>query len=57
MRLETFKGRDLSTVCAEARKAIGDDALIVHSRASREGGRTWIEVTAERESHGYHRRQ
>jgi flagellar biosynthesis protein FlhF len=46
MRLETFKGRDLSTVCAEARKAIGDDALIVHSRASREGGRTWIEVTA-----------
>jgi flagellar biosynthesis protein FlhF len=46
MRLETFRGRDLSSVCAEARLALGEDALIVQSRSVREEGRTWIEVVA-----------
>jgi flagellar biosynthesis protein FlhF len=46
MRLETFRGRDLSTVCAQARATLGDDALIVHTRTLNDGGRPWIEVEA-----------
>lgn len=46
MRLETFRGPDLSTACADARAALGDDALIVETRANREGARSWIEIVA-----------
>lgn len=46
MRLETFRGRDVSAVNAIARRALGDDALILETRASREGVRAGIEVDA-----------
>lgn len=46
MRLETFKGRDVATVHALARKALGDDALILETRACSVDGRPGIEVVA-----------
>jgi flagellar biosynthesis protein FlhF len=46
MRHDVFSGRDLSTVWAEARAKLGDDALIVRTRSVGSAGRSWIEVEA-----------
>jgi flagellar biosynthesis protein FlhF len=46
MQLETFHGRDITSVLAVARRALGDDATILEVRASSESGRSGIEVIA-----------
>ena len=46
MRLEAFRGRDLATVFLEARRLLGDDAMILHSRTVNDGVRPMIEVLA-----------
>jgi flagellar biosynthesis protein FlhF len=46
MRLETFRGPDLASVSAQARLALGDDVMIVHTRRVRSVGGSQIEVTA-----------
>lgn len=46
MRLETFHGRDVSSVHALARRALGDDAFILETRAAPRGGRAGIEIVA-----------
>jgi len=46
MRLELFRGRDLASVHAQARNALGLDAIIIHSRTRPEGMRMMIEVLA-----------
>lgn len=46
MRLETFHGRDLSSVHALARRALGDDAIVLETRSAPRGGRSGIEVVA-----------
>jgi flagellar biosynthesis protein FlhF len=48
MQLETFRGRDLSVVCGEARRALGEDAVVVRSSATTAAGRPSIEVLAAR---------
>src|SRR5690606_12280328 len=44
--LETFHGSDLRRVLDDARRALGDDALIVRSYVERRGRRTVVEVVA-----------
>ena len=46
MRLETFRGPDLGSVSAQARRALGDDVMIVHTRRVRTALGAQIEVTA-----------
>ena len=46
MQLETFRGRDLSVVFAEARRTLGDDAVVVRSHGATAAGRATIEVLA-----------
>ena len=48
MRFESFRGTDLRRVFDEAREALGDDAIIVRSHMSRDGGKTRVEVIAAR---------
>lgn len=58
MRLETFRGSAWSTVFAAARRAIGDDVMIVRTRSLRGAdGATVIEVlaTAARELESFRR--
>ena len=38
MRLESFRGPDLSSVGAQARRVFGDDVMIVHTRRVRSAG-------------------
>ena len=49
MLLETFHGTDLRRVFDDARRALGDDVLIVRSAVSRDGGVTRVEVIAARQ--------
>jgi flagellar biosynthesis protein FlhF len=46
MRLETFHGRDVASVHALARRALGDDALILSTRSAPREGRAGIEIVA-----------
>ena len=46
MLFETFHGSDLRTVFDEARRALGDDVLIIRSSVEREGARTRVEMIA-----------
>jgi flagellar biosynthesis protein FlhF len=46
MRLETFRGPDLATVSAGARRAFGDDVMIVRTRTLRTASGPLVEVTA-----------
>lgn len=48
MRLETFRGRDVSSVHSIARRELGEDALILETKDGSVGGRTGIEVLATR---------
>ncbi len=48
MRFESFRGTDLRRVFEEARQALGDDAVIVRSHLSRDGGHMRAEVIAAR---------
>ena len=49
MLLETFHGTELRRVFDDARRALGDDVLIVRSNVLREGGTTRVEVIAARQ--------
>ena len=46
MQLRTFSGPDLASVSWAARRALGDDAMIAHSRVVRERGTSRVEVAA-----------
>ena len=46
MQLRTFTGPDLASVSWAARRALGDDAMIAHSRVVRESGTPRVEVAA-----------
>jgi flagellar biosynthesis protein FlhF len=46
MKSQTFRGADLSMVFAMARRALGDDVMVVNSRVVRRGGVALAEVTA-----------
>jgi flagellar biosynthesis protein FlhF len=46
MRLETFRGSDLSSISDSARRSFGDDAMIVRTRVLRTGSEPLIEVVA-----------
>lgn len=46
MRVELFSGPDLGRVAERARRTLGDDALILHTRTNRGGGLTAVEVLA-----------
>ncbi len=46
MQLRTFSGPDLASVSWAARRALGDDAMIAHSRVVREHGTPRVEVAA-----------
>lgn len=46
MRLETFRGPDLGSVFATARRELGDDVMIVRTHVVRRGGVATAEVTA-----------
>lgn len=46
MRLETLRGRDMRSVAAAARRAFGDDAMILHSRSTTIDSVSMIEVVA-----------
>lgn len=46
MQLRTFAGPDLASVSFAARRALGDDAMIAHSRVVRADGAARIEVAA-----------
>ncbi len=43
---ERFRGADLSRVADRARRALGDDVMILHTRTVREGGVPMVEVLA-----------
>lgn len=49
MLLETFHGTDLRRVFDDARRALGDDVLIVRSAVHKEAGVTRVEVIAARQ--------
>ena len=49
MLLETLHGTDLRRVFDDARRALGDDVLIVRSAVNRDGGVTRVEVIAARQ--------
>jgi flagellar biosynthesis protein FlhF len=46
MLLETFHGNDLRSVFDDARRALGEDVLVIRSQVHREGSRTRVEVVA-----------
>jgi flagellar biosynthesis protein FlhF len=46
MLFETFHGSELRRVFEDARRALGDDVLIIKSSVQREGSRTRVEVVA-----------
>src|SRR5678815_4268565 len=46
MLFETFHGTDLRLVFDEARRALGEDVLIIRSNVERSGTRTRVEVVA-----------
>ena len=46
MALERFRGADLSLVADRARRALGEDVMILHTRAVRDGGVPMVEVLA-----------
>lgn len=49
MLLETFHGTDLRRVFEDARRALGEDVLVVRSSVAREAGVTRVEVIAARQ--------
>lgn len=51
MLLETFQGSDTRHVLDDARRALGDDVLIVRTRMERRGGRTMVDVIAATPAH------
>jgi flagellar biosynthesis protein FlhF len=46
MQLECFRGADFSQVALRARRALGDDAMILHTRTLRDEGVAVVEVLA-----------
>jgi flagellar biosynthesis protein FlhF len=46
MQLRTFSGPDLASVSFAARRALGDDAMIAHSRVVRHDGAARVEIAA-----------
>lgn len=46
MQLECFRGADFSQVSARARRTLGDDAMILHTRTVRDDGVPRVEVLA-----------
>jgi flagellar biosynthesis protein FlhF len=46
MQLECFRGADFSQVAVRARRALGDDAMILHTRTLRDDGVAIVEVLA-----------
>ena len=46
MSLECFRGADFSQVAYRARHALGDDAMILHTRTLRDDGVAVVEVLA-----------
>jgi flagellar biosynthesis protein FlhF len=44
--LERFRGADLTSVAARARRSFGDDVMILHTRLIRDGGVPLVEVMA-----------
>jgi len=46
MLLERFRGADLSHVSERARRTLGDDVMILHTRTVRDGGVPMVEVLA-----------
>lgn len=46
MQLESFRGADFSQVSARARRTLGDDAMILHTRTVRDDGVPQVEVLA-----------
>lgn len=46
MDIERFRGADLSHVSNRARRALGDDAMILHTRVTRDGGVPMVEIMA-----------
>lgn len=46
MHTERFRGADLSRVAERARRSLGDDVMILHTRTVREGGVPMVEVLA-----------
>lgn len=46
MAPERFRGADLSQVADRARRSMGDDVMILHTRTVREGGLPMVEVLA-----------
>lgn len=47
---ERFRGADISRVADRARRTLGDDVMILHTRTVREGGVPMVEVLAARSS-------
>ncbi len=46
MQAERFRGADLSRVAERARRTMGDDVMILHTRTVRDGGLPMVEVLA-----------
>lgn len=46
MLLERFRGADITHVSERARRSLGDDVMILHSRTVRDGGVPMVEVLA-----------
>ena len=46
LQLRTFTGPDLASVSWAARRALGDDVMVAHSRVIRENGTSRVEVAA-----------
>lgn len=46
MQLESFRGADFSQVSARARRSLGDDVMILHTRTVRDDGVPQVEVLA-----------
>ena len=46
MAPERFRGADLSHVADRARRSLGDDVMILHTRTVRDGGVPMVEVLA-----------
>jgi flagellar biosynthesis protein FlhF len=46
MSAERFRGADITRVSDRARKALGDDVMILHTRTVRDGGMPMVEVLA-----------
>lgn len=46
MSAERFRGADITRVSDRARKALGDDVMILHTRTVRDGGMPMVEILA-----------